>query len=124
MSSPEPPVTDSPPRSQLRYVTPLMKLLLFPLKVLVFAGLLVVVALRLVVLPLDRLLKRLESLLASVAHPLKLLAVLLFLPVHLLAFLLDPPEGQDLESDIVRPMFSLPYAFARGAWRATPEQPR
>jgi hypothetical protein len=53
--------------------------------------------------------------------PLRVPFLILTAPIHLLGLLLVPSTGRMLEGDLLRPMFTLPYAFRRGAWQVAPE---
>lgn len=50
---------------------------------------------------------------------LRLPLLVLFAPIHVVALLVDrnTSKGRVLTGDILRPTFTLPYAFARGPWQ-------
>ncbi len=77
-------------------------------------------ALRVTCVPLHHGLVRV----ANQLGPLRLVLLGLTLPIHLVALAFGPGEGYGrvLEGDIIRPTFSLPYAFARGPWQVAEEQ--
>lgn len=61
--------------------------------------------------------------LANAVGPLRLPFVILFSPIIVPCILLDRGSGgRLLEGDLIRPTFTLPYAFARGPWEVLPEQ--
>lgn len=75
-------------------------------------------AFRLVFLPLHDLV----MFIAFRLGPLRLPFLILCTPIVLMGVLLSKNPGRLLEGDYVRPTFTLPTAFERGAWQASEEQ--
>jgi hypothetical protein len=77
--------------------------------------------LRLLVVPLHLGLLKLSRHLGVLRLPL----LLITLPIHALGILLAPRTegtGRILEGDVIRPTFTLPYAFVRGPWQVAAKQ--
>lgn len=93
------------------------------LRILVIPLLLVFLLVRgvawLLFVPLGRLLLKVSGALG----PLRLPFLLLCSPIVIPCVLLDrTTSGRVLEGDVIRPTFSLPFAFTRGPWRVCDEQ--